>query len=554
MEIESLYKTWLKKVQIPELRRELIKIKENKEEIYDRFYKSLEFGTAGLRAIMAAGTNRINVYTIRKATQGFANYLNEKFNKPSIAVCYDSRKRSKMFAYEVASVMAANNIKVHIVNKLSPTPFLSFMIRRLKLNGGVMITASHNTAKYNGYKCYCEDGSQINEKIANEIYEKILNVDIFEGVKYIKTQDALENGTISFINQDIQKEYITFVTNHKIRNIDLSALSVVYTPLNGCGLETVCKSLKSVGIEKLIIPAKQKLPNGNFTTCKYPNPETPQAFDLSLKEAEKVKADIIIATDPDADRLGICVRHKNEYKILNGNQIGILLFYYIIKNKKEYQNLSFKPVAIKTIVSSKMINTIAKKEHCDVIEVLTGFKNIAKAMSDLEKKGQIARYIFGFEESNGYLCSPYVRDKDSVSAAVLMCEVVAYFKSINLSLIDALLKLKEKYGYYEEKTLSFDLTSSKDKEKVNKIISYFKEKTPKFLGKYEIIGLKNYENLGSKNVISLDLSDETEIIIRPSGTEPKLKAYILAHSKDNVSVCEKIKILSESIEKIINNF
>lgn len=554
MNIENLYDLWVSEVSNPELKRDLLKIKDNENEKYDRFNKFLEFGTAGIRAVMGAGTNRLNIYTIRKISQGLAQYLLKKTKNPSVAISYDSRNKSKLFAYTSAEVMAANNIKVYITCKLEPTPFLSFAVRNLKCSAGIMITASHNTKEYNGYKCYGSDGAQITEITAEKICEEISKVDIFSGIKKMKIQDGLSSGIISFMDESLAEDYLRMVTTQRINTTDISKLKVIYTPLNGSGMCFVCQSLKKIGVKNLTVVQKQKYPDGNFTTCPYPNPELPSAFEYALKAAKKNNADLILATDPDADRLGVCIRNRGKYDILSGNQIGILLFYYIVKRKKEFIDFTKRPIVIKTIVSSKAINSIAKKEGCSLIEVATGFKNIANEISKLEKENKLPYFIFAMEESNGYLCESFVRDKDAISAAVLICEATAYFKNNGLTLMEALSKVYAKYGYYGEKTLGFEFVGSKAKEKIEKLISNFKTNTPKYLGDYEIKGIKDYSYLYSTEIISFDLGDENEVIIRPSGTEPKLKVYILAHEKNEKSLSQKLEVLENVIKTIVNEF
>ncbi len=546
MNIDEIYKSWVENVHVPEIQRELFKIKDNLEEKYERFYKSLEFGTAGIRGIMGAGTNRVNVYTVGRVTQGFASYLLKKFRNPSVAISYDSRIRSKMFAYLAARIMAANGVKVHLVCETQPTPFLSFAVRKLGCSAGVMITASHNPSQYNGYKCYGKDGAQITEEIAKEIYDEISKVDIFSGVKKMRIQQAFEEKQALFMNKNVVEEYLNCVTNQKINNTDFSHLNVVYTPLNGSGCKLVCKALEIIGVKNLKVVYEQKYPDGNFTTCRLPNPEYLDAFNLAIKYAVRSKADIIIATDPDSDRMGVCARHKGEYKLITGNQIGILLFYYIVKKKREFIDSTVRPVVVRSLVSSKMIDAIAKKENCEVISVPTGFKNIAKEIAKLESSGNLSSYLFGFEESNGYLSGTYARDKDAVSATVLMCEAAAYFKRNNLSLIDALAKISERYGHYGEKNLSFEFKGSKGKEKMDKIISNFESLIPESMG---VISVK--KDFG---MLSLELENKNEIVVRPSGTEPKLKVYILAHENSEKELSEKLNVLSESMEKIINEF
>ncbi len=558
MDAKSNYELWLQKVDNPKLTEELINIKNNEKEIQDRFYKFINFGTAGLRGIMGAGTNRINLYTVRRVTQGLAIYLKNISKNSSVAISYDSRNNSKDFAVCAAEVLAGNGIKVYLTDELEPTPYLSFCIRYFKCNAGIMITASHNKAEYNGYKCYGADGAQINEETAAEIYYRISKVDIFEEVKYLNIDEGVKKGLILSVGKEVYEDYLKCILNQKINDVNFSNLKVVYTPLNGSGFKPVCEILKSSGLNDLNVVAEQAYPDGNFTTCKYPNPEIPRVFDLAVKEAKKCNADLVIATDPDADRLGVCVSHKEKYILLSGNQLGILLFYYIIKSKREKLKLPHSPILIKTLVSSKLVNIIAEKENVEVIEVPTGFKNIASQILKLENKGELSRFIFGFEESNGYLCGTYVRDKDAVSAALLTCEAFAYFKGKGLTFVDVLKRLSEKYGYFGEETFSLEYKGYEGTEKIKKIMSQFRKLPPKYINKTKVISVTDYleNNLGdfsNLNIISLKLEDG-EIIIRPSGTEPKIKAYIILKETNQKSLEIKLSGTKTEIENLMNKF
>lgn len=550
MNFKEIYNTWLQNIKDTNILHELEAINGNESEQYERFYKFLEFGTAGIRGLMGAGTNRLNIYTIRKVSQGFANYINQIYNNPSVVISYDSRNNSDNFANHTAEIFAGNGIKVYLVEELQPTPFLSFAVRYLKCNAGIMITASHNTKEYNGYKCYNHDGAQITEKQAKEIQKLISSIDIFNDIKSISLENALRKKSVQYIDNEIYEEYLNCVSSQRISDIDFSDINVMYTPLNGCGSKLVSESFRRNGINNFKVVEEQKYPDGNFTTCKNPNPEHLEAFELAIRDAKKYKSDIIIATDPDADRLGVCVRHDNEYKLLTGNQIGVLLFYYIIKNKK---NIVRNPIVIKTIVSTKMINSIAKSFGCNVLEVFTGFKNIANEIAKLESKNELERYIFGFEESNGYLCGPYARDKDSISASILICEVTAYFKKQGLTLIDVYENLSKKYGYYTETSIGMEFSGSEGISKINNIMAGIRKSSPDFIGNYKVQKVKDYSistdpNIEKSNVISIQIDDLNEIIIRPSGTEPKLKIYILANADNKKELNAKLDYFLKKIK------
>ncbi len=561
MEVEKEYRQWVNNVRDSQLLKELEDLNNNRSEKYERFYKSLEFGTAGLRGLMGVGTNRVNIFTVRKVTQGFAVYILKKEKNPSAVISYDSRNNSKAFAEATAEVMMGNGIKTYISKEISPTPFLSFAVRNLKCTAGIMITASHNPKEYNGYKCYAADGAQVGEKEAAEIYLQISDIDIFKDIKLLSLSEGIQKGLLSYINEKVYRKYLDCAISQRVRNISLSNLSVVYTPLNGCGMRMTYEALKKIGVNNLKVVKEQEFPDGNFTSCPNPNPERLEAFTLALKEAQKYSSDLILATDPDADRLGVCLRHKGEYKMLTGNQIGILLFYYLLKNKKSLLSSSSKPIVIKTLVSSKMINAIAQQEGCEIVEVFTGFKNIAEKILELEKNGEIDRYLFGFEESNGYLCGTYARDKDAISAAVLISEIAAYFKSKGLTLLDILDNLSEKYGYYAEKSLSFEFKGTKGIKKIADIMLKIRQMERGTIGRFKILKLKDYSKLHqnnsqSFNIISFTFDNKNEIIIRPSGTESKLKAYIMLHDKSKEALKLRLEEISkgtsEMIEKLSN--
>lgn len=568
-EVKERYDSWLKCAEDISIKRELLDIKDNKKEINERFYKMLEFGTAGLRGIMGAGTNRMNIYTVRLATQGLANFLLEKYggnaNKILVAISYDSRNNSELFAKETAKVMAGNGIKSYITGKLQPTPFLSFCVRKLKAKAGVMITASHNTAEYNGYKCYGEDGAQISENLASKIYKKISDIDIFSGIKLLKFEDAMKANLVHFVEADIYDDYIKNVMNQRILDFPISNLCAVYTPLNGAGNIPVREVLGKSGLKDLYVVPQQESPDGNFTTCPYPNPENLEAFSEALKLAKEKNADIIIATDPDCDRLGICVKHEGEYKLLSGNEIGALIFSYILERRKENNTLPQNAVAVKSIVSTMMVDKIANEYGCEMREVLTGFKNIAAEILKLEKSCRESDYIFGFEESNGYLLGTYSRDKDAVSAALIVCELASYYKEKGLDLYEVVRNLWEKYGVFGEKTLSFEFKGIEGKHTIENIMARLRNNFLEEFKKLDIVRAYDYsksemydienkqimaKNLPCSDILRFDLKNGSKIIVRPSGTEPKIKFYLIMQS-NSIKNLENCKL---NIQKVIEQF
>ncbi len=566
-EAKKLFKTWINNVQDKEIMQELIDMKDFPEKIDNKFSEDIKFGTAGLRGMMGAGTNRMNIYTVRKVSQGLADYLNEKYDNPSVAISYDSRKNSKKFAFETASVMAGNNIRSYVTQEIQPTPFLSFCVRNLKTSAGVMITASHNPPQYNGYKCYGEDGAQMTEDVAEKVYEKICRVDIFRDVKIMRFEHAVEYGLVSFVEDNVYDNYFKCVMNQRVNNFSLSKLSVVYTPLNGAGNYFVQKVLDSSGLKDLYVVPEQENPDENFETCPYPNPESEEAFKLAKEVAVKKNADIILATDPDSDRVGICVKHGEEYKLLNGNEIGILLCNYVLTEKIKSGNMPENPIIITTIVSSPMVEKIASTFGCEVKKVLTGFKNIASEIRCLEESERESDFILGFEESNGYLTGTYVRDKDAVSAALLLCEAALYYKRMNMDLIDVLDKLKSKYGFFGEKTLSFEFQGIDGVLHIKNIMKKLRHNPEKCFAERKIIKIEDYlqstvtdesghvvksKKLPFSDVIIFYLEGETRVVVRPSGTEPKIKFYLMLKKKNYDELTFETNNLEEFVEKFIN--
>lgn len=531
---------------------ELNSIRENDAEIMDRFYKDLSFGTGGLRGIIGAGTNRINVYTVGKATQGLANYLNKNYKSPKVAIAYDSRIKSDVFAKEAARILAANNIKVVIYSELMPTPALSFAVRHLQCTAGIVITASHNPAEYNGYKVYGEDGCQIANDVADAVLKEINSTDIFSDVKRMDFNYARNSGIVEYISEDDVRAFWNAVSSQAL-NRDISNkenLKIVYTPLNGAGLRCVTNVLKMNGFSDVTVVTSQEKPDGHFPTCPYPNPEVKEALCEGLKVCKSCNADILLATDPDCDRIGIAVKHGVDYELLSGNEVGVLLFDYICKTRRANNTMPQAPVCIKTIVTTDMIYPIAKKYGVRVIDVLTGFKFIGEQIGLLEKHGRAEQYIFGFEESYGYLSGTHVRDKDAVNAALLICEMTAFYRNQGLTLIDVLNSLHREFGHYKNVLKSFTFTGKSGFEKMESIMAELRENPPSNINGKAVIAVCDYLNrvktvmhnsnkekidLPASNVLKFVLADDISIVVRPSGTEPKLKVYIsvVSDSSDN---------------------
>lgn len=542
----ELYKLWCENAnEDPDLQNELKSITDDMDAIRDRFYRNLEFGTGGLRGVIGAGTNRMNIYTVRHATQGLANYVNEEYSNPSVAIAYDSRIKSDIFAKNAASVLAANGIKVYIYNELMPTPMLSYAVRALKCQAGIVVTASHNPAKYNGYKVYGDDGCQITLKGAAAVLEKINELDVFNDIKISSFDDGLANGSISYIGEDIINSYFDSVLTQGI-NIDLcaeSGLKVVYTPLNGTGNKPVRTILSKIGIKDVTVVEEQEMPDGNFTTCPYPNPEIREALELGLKKCEEVKPDLLLATDPDCDRVGIAVPSDNGYVLFSGNEVGAMLLEYICSERTKKGTMPKKPIAVKTIVTTDIVNEIGKAYNVEIIDVLTGFKFIGEQIGLLEKKGEEERYIFGFEESYGYLSGGYVRDKDAVNASMLICEMAAYYRTQGTTLLQARENLYKKYGVYYHSLHSFTFEGESGMIKMDNIMNTLRNDHLAEIAGLKVVRIDDYKLSISKDVLTGASSDITlpksdvlaffleggaKVIVRPSGTEPKIKTYYTA--------------------------
>ena len=565
----ELYNLWLQNVKDDNILSELKNICNDDSEIYERFYKDLEFGTAGLRGIIGAGTNRMNIYTVIRTTQGLADYLNENYKEASVAIAYDSRNKSDLFAKESACVLAANGIKAYITKELQPTPVLSFAVRNLGCKSGIMITASHNPAKYNGYKCYGDDGCQMTEHAANNVYNKIQKVDIFSGVKTLTFEEGIKIGKIVYIEDDLYNRYLENVMAQSI-NKDVckeSELKVVYTPLNGAGNKLVRKVLSNIGVKNVQVVKEQEYPDGNFPTCTYPNPEFKEALSLALDLAKNVNADLVLATDPDSDRVGIAAKESNSYRLLSGNEVGIILLNYILSNRKSLGTLPNNPVAVKTIVSSKMIDVIAKAYKCELRDVLTGFKYIGEQILNLEKVGEENRFIFGFEESYGYLVGTYVRDKDAVVASMLICEMAEYYRKQGKTLSDVINELYNEYGFYQNTTLSYNFEGSAGMEKMQKIMDSLRNEHLTNIASMKVEKINDYKestsidkrtgnidkiDLPKSNVISYELEGGSGAIVRPSGTEPKIKIYVTSVGKNIEESKAKTKDIISDMEKILN--
>lgn len=559
------YQRWLSTVKEEDLLNELKEINGNDEQIKDRFLLNLEFGTAGLRGVLGAGTNRMNVYTVAKATQGLAEFLKSQGKQASVAVSYDSRIKSDVFAKITSNVLAANGIKVYLYSSLMPVPMLSFATRRLGCDAGVMVTASHNPAKYNGYKVYGPDGCQMTSGSADKVLAEINKLDIFADIKYTDFDKAVEEGRIEYISQDIIEEYYEYVLGCMLRKdiFTKEDLKIVYTPLNGSGNVPVRTVLSKAGLKNITVVKEQEMPDGNFPTCPYPNPEIKQAMQLGLDRLKELDGDILIATDPDADRVGIAVKEDNDYVMLTGNQVGILLTDYISKTRKELGTMPENPIVVKSIVSSSLADEVAKSHGVTMINVLTGFKYIGETIKNLEEKGEENRFILGFEESYGYLVGTKVRDKDAVVATLLIAEMAAYYRSVGSSVNKALNEIYAKFGYFLNKVDSYEFEGLAGMETMKNIMQSLRDKPLSTLGGYEVEVIEDYMplekrciktgetekiNLPKANILIYWLSGGHQVIIRPSGTEPKVKVYYSIKGKD---ICET-NTIKEKIEKDLN--
>lgn len=574
MEYLEKYKEWCNSEIFDEDTREELKNLKDENEIKDRFYKNLEFGTAGLRGIIGAGTNRMNKYIVTQATQGLANYIKKqgKENR-GVAIAYDSRNMSEEFSKWTALCLNANGIKTYRFKSLRPTPELSFTVRNLNCIAGIVITASHNPAEYNGYKVYWEDGAQIVSPVDKEIMAEVKDVTDFSKIKDISINEAKEKGLYNEIGEDIDKVYIEelkkLVLNKEIISKVQKDLKIVYTPLHGTGNIPVQRILKEIGFENVYVVPEQEKPDGNFTTVKYPNPEDKKAFELALKLAQKVDADIVLATDPDADRLGIYAKDKKtgEYMPFTGNMSALLIAEYELSQRKEKGLLPKNGALITTIVSSKMAEAIANEYNVKLIEVLTGFKYIGEQIKHFEQTKEY-EYLFGFEESYGCLIGTHARDKDAIVAVMALCEAAAYYKSKNLSLWDQMINIYDKYGYYKESQISVTMKGIDGANKIKDILNNLRNNSPKKIGQYKVIEardynfsiVKNYEtgeqcntNLPKSNVLYYKLEDSAWCCVRPSGTEPKIKFYIGIKGNSMENAEKRLQELSNAIEEWTKN-
>ncbi len=558
------YERWLSQtLEDKSLTEELESVRGNAEEINDRFYQDLAFGTAGLRGVLGAGTNRMNIYTVRKATQGIANYLNKRKSGASVAIAYDSRINSELFARETAAVCAANGIHAHIYPTLTPTPTLSFAVRYLKCDAGVCITASHNPAKYNGYKAYGSDGCQIASEMADAVSAEINALDIFADVRHISFEEGMEKGLISYIPDEVMDQFLEAVKSQSVVDEPLRGLKVVYTPLNGTGLVPVTRILDMVGVEEVCVVPEQEKPDGNFTTCPYPNPEIRQALEKGLELCEKVHPDLLLATDPDADRCGIAVKQNGEYRLMTGNEVGVLLLDFIARRRKERGDLPKNPIAVTTIVSTDMATPVAEYYGATCVRILTGFKYIGDQIALLEEKGEEDRFLIGFEESYGYLSGGYVRDKDAVDASMLICQMAWYYKQKGMTLADAMDALYEQFGYYKNDVANFAFEGEDGMKAMASIMDSLRAKAPDELAGWKVVGWSDYKTsvrsdngvetaitLPKSNVLEYRLENGSKLIVRPSGTEPKIKVYFSAKgatAAESASVLEALRATAKPL-------
>lgn len=560
----ELYKLWLENATEDEdLVNELKAIEGDEEAIKDRFYRDLEFGTGGLRGVIGAGCFRLNIYTIRRATQGLADYVNGAFENASVAIAYDSRIKSDVFAREAARVLAGNGIKAYIYPELMPTPMLSWAVRTLGCKAGIVCTASHNPAKYNGYKAYGEDGCQMTIEAADIVLSKINDVAMFGGAKLVDFDEGIKSGMIELISDDVIEAYLDEVEKQQVHPeaSKTAGLKVVYTPLNGTGNKPVRAILKRIGIGDVTVVPEQEYPDGNFPTCPFPNPEITEALHLGLELCKTVKPDLLLATDPDCDRVGIAVPDGDgNYVLFSGNEVGAMLLEYICKERIALGTMPENPVAVKSIVSTDIAMAIAKEYGVELRNVLTGFKFIGEQIGFLEAKGEAHRCIFGFEESYGYLAGSYVRDKDAVVASMLICEMAAFYRSKGISLLDAREAMYKKYGNYVHTVASFTCEGASGMEQMANIMANLHANTPNEIAGFKVVGLSDYLkktetdlvsgevkpiDLPKSDVITFKLENGATVILRPSGTEPKIKAYyttIASTREEAVELGQKIAV------------
>lgn len=540
---------WIANVSDEELAAELAEMKKaadagDDSAAVDAFFQDLAFGTAGLRGTLGAGTNRMNIYTVGRATQGFADYLNANFENPSVAIARDSRNKGELFVQVTASILAANGIVAHVYPKISPVPTLSFAVRDLGCSGGICMTASHNPAAYNGYKAYGPDGCQITSEAAKAISASIANTDAFSGVKTMGFDEAVASGMVKWIDDAVLERYYDAVLSKSVSSLSAeqvaeAPLKLVYTPLNGTGLVPVTTVLERAGITDITVVPEQREPNGDFPTCPYPNPEIREAMQKGIDLCEEVHPDLLLATDPDADRVGVACKDGDDYTLLTGNEMGVLLLDYIARMRSERgEDLSDK-VAVTTIVSSAMVDALAAEYGFELRRCLTGFKYIGDIITELSDAGQVDRFIFGFEESYGYLSGDHVRDKDAVNASLLICQMAQDYKLRGMNLAQAMRALYEKHGWWLNRTVSVSFPGAAGAETMRGIMAKLREQAPSELAGRAVEAVVDYEGgvngLPSANVVEFDVEGGNKVIVRPSGTEPKIKLYVFAKDADRAA-------------------
>ena len=548
-DVRAELERWIANVSDEELAAELAEMKKTADAgddsaTVDAFFQDLAFGTAGLRGTLGAGTNRMNIYTVGRATQGFADYLNENFENPSVAIARDSRNKGELFVQVTASILAANGIVAHVYPKISPVPTLSFAVRDLGCSGGICMTASHNPAAYNGYKAYGPDGCQITSEAAKAISASIANTDAFSGVKTMGFDEAVASGMVKWIDDAVLERYYDAVLSKSVSNLSAeqvaeAPLKLVYTPLNGTGLIPVTTVLERAGITDITVVPEQREPNGDFPTCPYPNPEIREAMQKGIDLCEEVHPDLLLATDPDADRVGVACKDGDDYTLLTGNEMGVLLLDYIARMRSERgEDLSDK-VAVTTIVSSAMVDALAAEYGFELRRCLTGFKYIGDIITELSDAGQVDRFIFGFEESYGYLSGDHVRDKDAVNASLLICQMAQDYKLRGMNLAQAMRALYEKHGWWLNRTASVSFPGAAGAETMRGIMAKLREQAPSELAGRAVEAVVDYEGgvngLPSANVVEFDVEGGNKVIVRPSGTEPKIKLYVFAKDADRAA-------------------
>lgn len=554
------YKRWASaELEDPALTEELKKIAGKEDEIKDRFAVALKFGTAGLRGVLGAGSNRMNIYVVRQATQGLANWVKTQGGNQLVAISYDSRINSDVFAKTAACVLAANGIRVRIYDALMPVPALSFATRFYGANAGIMVTASHNPAKYNGYKAYGPDGCQMTDDAAAIVYAEIQKTDILDGARLISFEEGLASGLIEYVGEDCKEALYDAIKARSVRPglCKTAGLKLVYSPLNGSGLVPVTRVLHDIGIDDITIVPEQQYPDGNFPTCPYPNPEIFEALRLGLELAKKSGADLMLATDPDADRVGIAIKCPDgSYELVSGNEVGVLLLDYICAGRIEKGTMPEKPVAVKSIVSTPLADAVAESYGVEMRSVLTGFKWIGDQIANLEAAGEVDRFIFGFEESYGYLAGPYVRDKDAIIGSMLICEMAAYYRSIGSSIKERLEEIYARFGRYLNKVDSFEFPGLSGMDKMTGIMESLRSNPPKEIAGYPVRKVTDYKKpeetgLPAANVLIFSLEGGATVVVRPSGTEPKIKTYFTTLGKDLAQAQAQKDQLAQALKPIL---